>query len=86
MLAAAEAARAAGVTVVAIGQESSAAFEIAVRTGGATALVQDPVRFPIVFHALNSSIGHALPLTRVRIELDAGQPGVLVPGRTVSAT
>jgi hypothetical protein len=81
--AAVDAARSAGISVVAIGSEGSPAFWIAARTGGASALVQDPAQLPAVFHSLNSIIAHQLGYTRVRIELDSGNPGVFVPGRAV---
>ncbi len=70
--AAVEAARTTGISVVAIGTEESPAFWIAARTGGASALVQDPAQLPAVFHSLNSIIAHHLAFTRVRMQLDSG--------------
>jgi hypothetical protein len=83
LLDAATAARTAGISVVAVGPESSSAAWIAARTGGSTVLVQDPAQLPIVFHAMSSIVGHTLAYNRVRIQLDARQPGALLPGGTV---
>jgi hypothetical protein len=77
-----EAANASGISVIAIGSDGPAA-EIAARTNGAFAYVQDPAQLPVVFHALRSIVSRNLACNRVRIELDAGQPGTFLPGRTV---
>jgi hypothetical protein len=83
MLAAAEAGRAAGVALVSIGRGyAPPACEIAKRTGGACALVEDPAQLPVVFRALDGILGRSLAFSRVRLVLEA-QPGAFVPGRTV---
>jgi hypothetical protein len=81
-LAIAEAAQASDISVIAIGTDGPAA-EIAARTQGAFAYVQDPAQLPVVFHALGSIVSRNLAYNRVRIELDSGQPGTFLPGRTV---
>jgi len=80
MLAAAETGRAAGVSVVAVGPELSYAFQIATRTGGASALVEHPTQLPVIFSALGSIVARSLPYNRVRMALDGGKPGVFLPG------
>ena len=83
MLAASEAGRAAGISVVAIGPDYTATCMVAARTGGACAHVQDPAQLPVVFRALNAIVGRSLAFNRVRLVLEA-EPGVFLPGRTVS--
>jgi hypothetical protein len=75
-------AQASGVSVTAIGADGPAA-ELAARTQGAFVNVGDPAQLPVVFNALGSIVGRSLAYTRVRIELDSGQPGTFLPGRTV---
>jgi len=81
-LLAVEAAKAAGVAVIAAGPEYSPAAEVAALTGGANALINDPLQWPALFRALDSLVVGELPHYRVRFELDAGVPGVFVRGRT----
>jgi hypothetical protein len=81
--AAVENARAAGISVFAMGPDNFPASLVALQTGGAIARVQDPTQFPVVFRALNSIIGHNIAFNRLRIEMNANQPGVFAPGRTV---
>lgn len=81
--AAVENARAAGISVFAMGPDNFPASLVAMQTGGAIARVQDPTQYPAVFRALNSMIGHELAFTRVRLNMNADQPGVFAPGRTV---
>ena len=76
------AAQASDISVIAIGTDGPAA-EIAARTKGAFAYVQDPAQLPVVFHALGSIVSRNVAYNRVRLELDAGQPGTFLPGRTV---
>ena len=84
-LAIAEAARASDISVIAIGQASDGpAAEIAARTKGAFANVQDPAQLPVVFHALGSIVSRNVAYNRVRIELTADQPGTFLPGRAVN--
>lgn len=83
MLAAAEAGRAAGISMVAIGPaDESLSCRVAARTGGACAHVQNAAQLPVVFRALNEIVGHSLAFNRVRLVLEA-EPGVFLPGRTV---
>jgi hypothetical protein len=76
------AARANGLSVIAIGADGPAA-EIAAQSQGAFAFVSYPAQLPVVFKQLGSIIGRSQAYTRVRIELDSGQAGSFLPGRTV---
>ena len=76
-----EAAQASDVSVIAIGTDGPAA-EIASRTQGAFAYVQDPAQLSVVFHRLGSIVGRSLAYTRVRLQLESA-PGTFLPGHTV---
>jgi len=80
-LAVATAAQASDVSVVAIG-DYGPATEIAARTNGAFANVQDPQQLPVVFRALTAIVGHGLAYNRIRIEFQSPH-GTFIPGRTV---
>jgi hypothetical protein len=77
-------ARAAGVSVVAMGPENRSTSLIALQTGGAVVRAQDPMQFPVIFSAVNSIIAHDLAFNRVRMFLNADQPGVFSPGSKVA--
>jgi hypothetical protein len=83
--AAEKAALANGIAIVAVGPSTFnyPYLPSVSRTGGAVALVNDPVQFPVVFSALNSILGHSTAYTRVRVVLDSGEPDAWIPGRVV---
>ena len=79
-----QAARSAGVSVVAIGEAGySYAFTLASRAHGAGIHVVAPEQLPPVFRGLDSILSGTLAYNRVRLVLDAA-PGMLQPGRLVS--
>jgi hypothetical protein len=80
---AAEAAQAAGVAVIAAGHIYSGASAVATSTGGAAVAIEDPAQWPVLFRALDPLVLGGLPYYRVRLELDAGAPGVFIKGRRV---
>jgi hypothetical protein len=81
--AAVDASHAAGIPVVAIAEKDTAAIDVAAHSGGAYALLEDPVQLLPVFRALDSIVGHSLAHNRVRFQLESGRPGVFVTGGTV---
>jgi hypothetical protein len=82
-LSAVQAARDAGISVIAIGQESSQAFALGTRTQGAGVYVVSPEQLPPVFHGLESIMSGAVAYNRVQLVLEAA-PGMLQPGGLVS--
>jgi hypothetical protein len=81
--AAVDASHAAGIPVVAIAERDTAAIDVAAHSGGAYALLEHPAQLAPVLRALDSIVGRNLAHNRVRIELEAGRPGVFVKGGTV---
>lgn len=79
--AALDAVKAADITVISAG--FSGASEVAARTGGPMAWIQDPGQWPVLFRALDALAVGGLPHYRVQLELDAGGPGVFIKGRSV---
>lgn len=78
-----QAARDAGIPIVAIGKEYSFAFELATHTGGVGIEVVAPEQLPPVFRGLDSIISRSVAYNRVRLGLES-TPGALQPGRLVS--
>lgn len=81
--AALDAVKAADIKVIAAGNIYSGAAEVAAGTGGSSVAIQDPGQWPVVFRALDALAVGGLPHYRVKLELDAGAPGVFVEGRRV---
>lgn len=78
-----QAARDAGIPVVAIGTDYSYGFELASRTGGAGVPVVAPEQLTPVFRGLDSILSGTLAYNRVRLVLDS-TPGGLVSGRLLT--
>jgi hypothetical protein len=81
--AAVEAARGAGITVIAAGHIYSDAAAVAASTGGPLVAVEDPAQWPVLLRALDPLVLGGLPYYRVRLELDAGTADVFIRGRRV---
>lgn len=80
--AAVDAARAAGITVIVVGDDMWGG-SVALATGGASVDIQHPSQYSPVFRALDLIVLGGLSHYRVHLELDAGAPGVFVEGRRV---
>lgn len=78
-----EAAQAAGITVIAAGHIYTAVPAVASGTGGPSVAIADPGQWPVLFRALDPLVLGGLSHYRVRLELDAGKPGVFIKGRRV---
>jgi hypothetical protein len=78
-----QAARDAGISVVAIGKDYSYAFELAELTGNVSVQVDAPEQLLPVFRGLESIISGSLGFNRVRVVLDS-TPGGLQPGRLLT--